>query len=197
MSKPKKEIFHTQAGLFFFLHNAHFSRNSQRSHTMLQLLVFSGEWPGLWSLVGSLVVVFRFPIPPSFLSDCTAPEEMATHSSILSCRVPWTEELGGVLSMEVTKGQTWLQWLGMLSRWNIYKKRVGSYRNFQMPLPLSWQISATSALPSFLEAQRENQPHRPNCPSRFQPEGNTELASPQNLTAYESAETTLCQQRSV
>ena len=25
---------------------------------------------------------------------------MATHSSILACRIPWTEELGGVQSME-------------------------------------------------------------------------------------------------
>ena len=26
-------------------------------------------------------------------------EEMATHSSILACRVPWTEEPGGLQSM--------------------------------------------------------------------------------------------------
>ena len=26
-------------------------------------------------------------------------EEMATHSSILTWRIPWTEELGGLLSM--------------------------------------------------------------------------------------------------
>ena len=26
-------------------------------------------------------------------------EEMATHSSILACRIPWTEEPGGVQSM--------------------------------------------------------------------------------------------------
>ena len=26
-------------------------------------------------------------------------EEMATHSSILACRIPWTEDPGGLLSM--------------------------------------------------------------------------------------------------
>ena len=31
---------------------------------------------------------------------------MATHSSILACRIPWTEEPGGVHG--VTKGQTLL-----------------------------------------------------------------------------------------
>ena len=34
-------------------------------------------------------------------------EEMATHSSILAWRIPWTEEPGGVRS------QTWLKWLSM------------------------------------------------------------------------------------
>ena len=33
-------------------------------------------------------------------------EEMATHSSILAWRIPWTEEPGGLQSKEVTKSQT-------------------------------------------------------------------------------------------
>ena len=33
-------------------------------------------------------------------------EEMATHSSILAWRIPWTEEPGGLQSMGVTKSQT-------------------------------------------------------------------------------------------
>ena len=33
---------------------------------------------------------------------------MATHSSILAWRIPWTEEPGGLQSMEVTKSQPWL-----------------------------------------------------------------------------------------
>ena len=33
-------------------------------------------------------------------------EEMATHSSILAYRVPWTEEPGGLQSMGVPQSQT-------------------------------------------------------------------------------------------
>ena len=33
---------------------------------------------------------------------------MATHSSILAWRIPWTEELDGLQSMEVTKTQMWV-----------------------------------------------------------------------------------------
>ena len=34
-------------------------------------------------------------------------KEMATHSSILAWRIPWTEEPGGLQSM-LQKSQTWL-----------------------------------------------------------------------------------------
>ena len=34
---------------------------------------------------------------------------MATHSSILAWRIPWTEEPGRLQSMEVTKSQTQLK----------------------------------------------------------------------------------------
>ena len=33
-------------------------------------------------------------------------KEMATHSSILVWRIPWTEEPGGLQSIEVTQSQT-------------------------------------------------------------------------------------------
>ena len=33
-------------------------------------------------------------------------EEMATHSSILARRIPWTEEPGGLQSMGFQKGRT-------------------------------------------------------------------------------------------
>ena len=33
-------------------------------------------------------------------------KEMATHSSILAWRIPWTEELGGLQSME---SQSWIR----------------------------------------------------------------------------------------
>ena len=35
-------------------------------------------------------------------------EEMATHFSILVCRIPWTEEPGGLQSTGSQKGQTQL-----------------------------------------------------------------------------------------
>ena len=35
-------------------------------------------------------------------------KEMATHYSILAWRIPWTEEHGGLQSMEVTENQTQL-----------------------------------------------------------------------------------------
>ena len=36
-------------------------------------------------------------------------EEMATHSSILARRIPWTEEPGGLTGHGVTKSRTWLR----------------------------------------------------------------------------------------
>ena len=33
-------------------------------------------------------------------------EKMATHSSVLAWRIPWTEESGGLQSIRVTKSQT-------------------------------------------------------------------------------------------
>ena len=38
--------------------------------------------------------------------DAILEKEMATHSSILAWRIPWTEELGG---LSVAKSQTWLK----------------------------------------------------------------------------------------
>ena len=42
-------------------------------------------------------------------------EEMATHSSILAWKIPWTEESGGLQSIELQKSQT------QLSNW-AYKR---------------------------------------------------------------------------
>ena len=38
-------------------------------------------------------------------------KEMATHSTILAWEIPWTEEPGGLQSMESQKSQTPLNWL--------------------------------------------------------------------------------------
>ena len=42
----------------------------------------------------------------SMEQEDTLEEGMATHSSILACRIPWTEEPGGLQSTAVTKSQT-------------------------------------------------------------------------------------------
>ena len=41
-------------------------------------------------------------------------EGMATHSSILAWRIPWTEEPGGLQSMGL-QSRTWLKWLSSSS----------------------------------------------------------------------------------
>ena len=56
---------------------------------------------------------FRICVPlqetwvPSLGQEDPLEEEMATHSSILAWKIPWTEELGGLQSME-SQSQTWL-----------------------------------------------------------------------------------------
>ena len=44
----------------------------------------------------------------SLSQEETLEKGMGTHSSILAWRIPWTEELGTLLSMGVTKSQTQL-----------------------------------------------------------------------------------------
>ena len=43
-------------------------------------------------------------------------EGMATHSSVLACRIPWTGEPGGLLSMGLQKSQTGLKRLSISTR---------------------------------------------------------------------------------
>ena len=45
---------------------------------------------------------------PSLGRDDPLEMEMATHSSILAWRIPWTEEPGGLQSSGLQKSQTWL-----------------------------------------------------------------------------------------
>ena len=42
---------------------------------------------------------------------------MATHSSILVWRIPWTEEPHGLQSMGSQKSWTWLKWVSMHTAW--------------------------------------------------------------------------------
>ena len=42
---------------------------------------------------------------PSLGQECTLEEAMATHSSIVAWRIPWTEKPGGLQSMVLQKIQ--------------------------------------------------------------------------------------------
>ena len=63
-----------------------------------------------------LFAVFLYHFPCECLSHphhyccilITLKKEMATHSSILACRIPWTKEPGGLQSMGLQKSQMWL-----------------------------------------------------------------------------------------
>ena len=49
-------------------------------------------------------------------------EEMATHSSILAWRIPWTEEPGGLQSMGLQRaGHNW-ELMQIKNYWYIYKQ---------------------------------------------------------------------------
>ena len=54
-------------------------------------------------------------------------EEVAAHSSILACRIPWTEEPGRLQSYGVTKSRTWLSvWAhGQYIQWNTIQSWKG------------------------------------------------------------------------
>ena len=50
---------------------------------------------------------------------------MATHSNILAWRIPWTEELGGLQSMQ-RQGQTRLSNVALCNKVNIVCRRANS-----------------------------------------------------------------------
>ena len=54
-------------------------------------------------------------------------KEVATHSSVLACEIPWTEELGGLQSIELQKeSHNWVtkQLLSGLCRLDEYPDRI-------------------------------------------------------------------------
>ena len=58
-------------------------------------------------------------------------EEMATHSSILAWRIPWTEEPGGPQSVGLQRGHVWVKWLahgGFSTLLGKVRKHVGDSR---------------------------------------------------------------------
>ena len=70
---------------------------------------------------------------------------MATHSSILNWRIPWTEEMGGLWSMGLQR---------VRHGWTTEKEKKGKEKIFRLDIFSNW----------FLEAQRpECQSDRPGA----------------------------------
>ena len=73
-------------------------------------------------------------------------EGMATHSSILAWRIPWTEEPGGLQSIGL-QSQTWLKWPSM----HVYKEKreilASVVDGFLVPVSiLSWGLTTAPGL---------------------------------------------------
>ena len=85
-------------------------------------------------------------------------EEMATHSSILAWRSPWTGEPGRLLSMGVTKSQTRLSNLTLSPIALFTHSRYSSWAHpFSQFLPPSWAFTTS---PQFLhKLNRVNKNH--------------------------------------
>ena len=69
--------------------------------------------------------------------------KMATHSSILACRVPWTEESGGLQDMGFQRvGHDWVSWARMhklfcTRSWNTWKSAIYNLGDWSNYLSLS------------------------------------------------------------
>ena len=70
-------------------------------------------------------------------------EDMATHSSLLAWRIPWTEEPGGLQSMGVTQSWTWLKWLSTAHRmWMEMDKQTQCFE-LKLEIWLAWNMKAS------------------------------------------------------
>ena len=71
-------------------------------------------------------------------------EAMATHSSIIARKIPWTEKPGGIQSMGSQKSWTGLKRLGtrtqMSNYYNLGKKILYSYKKFLVSSSFSFKM---------------------------------------------------------
>ena len=78
-------------------------------------MIYGGEeFPGV-SVLKNLLSVKKMQAPSLGQEDSRG-EEMAIHSSILSWRIPWTEEPGGLQSMRSQKDLDMTEWLSIPQR---------------------------------------------------------------------------------
>ena len=64
---------------------------------------------------------------------------MATHSSILVRKIPWTEELGGLQSLGVTKNQTQLSDFTFIFHFHALEEEMATHSSV-----LAWRIPGTA-----------------------------------------------------
>ena len=65
-------------------------------------------------------------------------EGMATHSSMLAWKIPWTEEPGGLQSMGVAKSRTQLSDLTFTFHFHALEKEMATHSSM-----LAWRIPGT------------------------------------------------------
>ena len=77
----------------------------RNTHTKVQKVTYSSRWRPWWlsGKESACIAGDAGSIPGSGRS---LGEGMATHSSILAWEIPWTEEPGGLLSMELEESDT-------------------------------------------------------------------------------------------
>ena len=110
----------------------------------LQNMLSLPTTPSEASLVAWMVK--KLPANPGW--DDPLEKEMATHSSILACEIPWTEEPGGLQSIEETKSWIWLS--------DLTTTTPREAENLELKGNISWNtftqsLSVLSSLISFFE----------------------------------------------
>ena len=90
---------------------SHSSLNSGRSLALPAPYSNSWAFDGLAHLVAQMIknlLAMQKTWVRSLSQEDPLEKEMATHSSIVAWRIPWTEEPGGLQSMGVTESRTQL-----------------------------------------------------------------------------------------
>ena len=106
-TKIPQAVQHGQKIFFFFLKHVKLFRRTESPllrRTTTDLTFYCGylEFSNFWTR------------DPTFLFYTALEEGMATHSSILAWRIPWTEEPGGLQPMGSQSSRLdWIPWAGM------------------------------------------------------------------------------------
>ena len=79
----------------------------------------NNSWPGLpwWLRQLKNLPAMQETLVQSLGQEDPLEKGMATHSSILAWRIPWTEEPGGLAELQLSKSQTWLRAISFFLFW--------------------------------------------------------------------------------